>query len=1356
MTAEANPEEVELQSVRDELAREMMQSPTTIQSVHSPAVRPSPRRGLSHKRMTKTERLEHFRNQSMMRASFVRKHHSPDEKDALPAKLAEMTLSERCFYKLGQYSADYPWVFIFTGVLCMIGCLIMNIEAQIEEDITAQWVPVNNRVEDEMDYVSDHVEEDTLLSVDLLLQVNKDNDGGNILDTQHIKDVLDASQAVRAIETVVDDVTYTFEDMCDVGIRYVFQCIRSTVLDCFQEGTYDFPMTHTFNINLGELYSFYDLVIQGMCSEASSCADAGVEVDTYLSTYNFCIIDPMMWILTTLPTYQEVRENYDFQTHVVETSESLLPPPDMFGRCRPFLEKPYEGAPQDFTSLEDMENQYRWVALLETDLFFNIYAEYYYDGTNDYDANAVTDDNPCGCPAEILGNGVCDPECLADGCSDDGATEDGSYPGDCALAYGMDTTEGRNEKVDYMLSVIFPTTAENPLSPEIRRDNMFLDEDFEGATQEMINEAMSNNCPAWDGSIQGIGVSLPKPIPTRLGGIQYDASVNYTGVGAGSISSARSTITGFQVSGPETLKFQWDTLFSTHKGKSTEDVEEILEEYKRNFMDLVKDMGYRYSDFYGLSSNAFGEVIAEHTFNNLFLSLVGFVIMMFYVNWALTPVWSNQPRRLVSRFGVSVGGVLLMVFSSAAGLGFGAICGVKYNITTLQIIPFLTVGLGLTDFFILAHAYRYYDIDRSVTAITGDTLVQVGPSLVLTSSANFIAFLIGRATPLPLVIHFCTQCAIIIVFNLFVILFMCPAVLSLDAQRMRDKKLDMLCCIKMQANFETIIMREGIIKRVVLRRFYFPFVTSWFGSVIIFITSTVLLSISVWGFTEVELGFDQAEFLPYSTHEYAFMQRLGDHFAIEPFVVATGRMDYEKHQGDLLALFDRVSSTTFISPPSFTWVEGFLHWGMPCGMDAWDYTQGDDPYPVLQQYPEYYHPNVSTADFCATHDLTQFYNQKCSWDYPTTFGLCGPRRGCFALPITQQLEWDIPIMDSYDEETGTYSYRHYVYTDEGEDTRYLLDGLRYPEFNFYECLQLWLDSDNQVSPYKGQFFVEPNSQLPVRKAGKLIYPMEYSEMPFLGDGLITTQNYLDNIDEVRDAIDASPSGVDAFPAGPPFAFYEQYFFIESLIWQNIGTAFSAMFAISTVFFAALTKTNQEEDRNQQRWSWRIVLASMYSSFLLVLTIVLTACEVYGFMALAHIEISAIPAVSIILAVGITFVFSAHMMLVFLHSHGTREERLMHALEVQYQPTIDGSIATTIGVVMLGFSSFGFIFEYFFCVYLLIIMFGAFNGLTLLPILLSFMGPPPLSERESVEERMQNMDTRLKELEAQELMEAIRV
>ena len=106
-----------------------------------------------------------------------------------------------------------------------------------------------------------------------------------------------------------------------------------------------------------------------------------------------------------------------------------------------------------------------------------------------------------------------------------------------------------------------------------------------------------------------------------------------------------------------------------------------------------------------------------------------------------------------------------------------------------------------------------------------------------------------------------------------------------------------------------------------------------------------------------------------------------------------------------------------------------------------------------------------------------------------------------------------------------------------------------------------------------------------------------------------------------------------------------------------------------------------------------------------------------------VEQNAVFVVNLVTSLGFGVEFCNHIGMNFMRQSGTRKQRAMNALSEMGSSVLVG-IATTkfIGVVVLAFAPSTLFQLYYFRMYFLIIVFGAFNGLMFLPTILSLIGP----------------------------------
>lgn len=190
----------------------------------------------------------------------------------------------------------------------------------------------------------------------------------------------------------------------------------------------------------------------------------------------------------------------------------------------------------------------------------------------------------------------------------------------------------------------------------------------------------------------------------------------------------------------------------------------------------------------------------------------------------------------------------------------------------------------------------------------------------------------------------------------------------------------------------------------------------------------------------------------------------------------------------------------------------------------------------------------------------------------------------------------------------------------------------------------------------------------------------------------------------------------------PFTYWEQYVSLDEHVVTNVGLALGIAFAVAVALIFAFGVRSGHRDNSLAR----VAGAALWGGLLMAAVVAMIVFELYGFLGLLDIKLSAIPAISIVMAVGVGVEFTAHFVLAFVAAprNASRGDRVAAALDQMFAATWHGFIST-LGVLMLAFSGIDFIFRYFFLVYLLVAGLGALNGMLLLPALLALAGPPGL-------------------------------
>jgi len=158
--------------------------------------------------------------------------------------------------------------------------------------------------------------------------------------------------------------------------------------------------------------------------------------------------------------------------------------------------------------------------------------------------------------------------------------------------------------------------------------------------------------------------------------------------------------------------------------------------------------------------------------------------------------------------------------------------------------------------------------------------------------------------------------------------------------------------------------------------------------------------------------------------------------------------------------------------------------------------------------------------------------------------------------------------------------------------------------------------------------------------------------------------------------------------------------IQQELYRNLGLALLCVFVITS-----------------------ILLANLQASILVLMCVIFTLVEVGGLMYFWGIYINTVSAIQLILAIGLTIDYSAHVTKTFLTIKGNNQARSSATLSIIGPAVFNGAFSTFLAFVLMAGST-SFIFVTFFKVFLGVTLFGTFNGLVFLPVLLAAIGPDP--------------------------------
>lgn len=343
------------------------------------------------------------------------------------------------------------------------------------------------------------------------------------------------------------------------------------------------------------------------------------------------------------------------------------------------------------------------------------------------------------------------------------------------------------------------------------------------------------------------------------------------------------------------------------------------------------------------SERSIEDEIERESNSDIMTILASYLIMFGYITLMLGQ-YRRLDRILVdAKVTLGLAGVLLVLVSVGASLGFYSYLGIPSTLIIVEVVPFLVLAVGVDNIFILVQTYQREELrdGESVEVLVARVVGKVGPSMLLTSLSESLAFFLGALTNMPAVKVFSLYAAMAVLFDflLQITIFIC--LLTLDAKRQHSNRIDVLCCTKLPLKKRK--PKHGFLYQLVSEYYSHFLMMEWLRPFVMivfvgwFCASAAMTS-------KVNIGLDQSLSMPKDSYVLNYFHNLSEYLHVGApvyFVVQKGH-NYSSYEGQnaicgisgcpensLVQQVDRAAEnplSTKIAESVSSWLDDYFSW----------------------------------------------------------------------------------------------------------------------------------------------------------------------------------------------------------------------------------------------------------------------------------------------------------------------------------------------------------------------------------------------------------------------------------------------
>lgn len=336
---------------------------------------------------------------------------------------------------------------------------------------------------------------------------------------------------------------------------------------------------------------------------------------------------------------------------------------------------------------------------------------------------------------------------------------------------------------------------------------------------------------------------------------------------------------------------------------------EVMERLKR---DLENDK----MKIYYTAGRSFGDISSTTMFKDIDKLFIGVTLMIIYMVFVLSKYGWTEIRFLLTMFGMMS---CAMAFISGCGISSFFLFYSPVHTS----LPFLLMGLGVDDIFVIMSAFRRVPNDRPLPERIATCLQHAGASITVTSLTDILAFLVGGTTILPSLQSFCLFASICIFMTYIFVATFFVAILTLDERRLQQNRNGCIPCIKHKG--QTDLWCEPNLMLRSIRSIYSNVILTKPGKIFVIISAFVISIFCLRHVFMLTQKFDSTWFIPSSSYYFEYVMKYRFYYPDRGYEaqVIMGNLNYTQEMTKILLLSEQIKNETNVLDNVQSWIIPF-------------------------------------------------------------------------------------------------------------------------------------------------------------------------------------------------------------------------------------------------------------------------------------------------------------------------------------------------------------------------------------------------------------------------------------------------